>query len=70
MYLFFYDTLVSWAGETAVITSCLWLVGINFLIELIINIVLCPTVARIIKKKSNVIAHFKGIVPVLALYLY
>jgi uncharacterized membrane protein len=50
MYFFFYDTLVSWAGGASIANyMIISLVGINFLIELLINIVLCPTVARIIK---------------------
>ncbi len=48
MYFLFYDTLVAWAGGTTFFVI-IGLVGVNFLIELVINIVLCPTVARIIK---------------------
>ncbi len=48
MYLCFYDTLVSWAGGTT-LALFIGLVLANFLFELITNVVLCPTVARIIK---------------------
>jgi uncharacterized membrane protein len=50
MYLFFFDTLVSWAGGTPLVSYVfIGLAGVNFLVELLINIVLCPVVARIIK---------------------
>jgi uncharacterized membrane protein len=48
MYFFFYDTLVSWAGGVTFF-AIIGLVLTNFLFELITNIILCPTVARIIK---------------------
>ncbi len=54
MYFCFYDTLVSWAGGASLAYFMfIGLVGINFLLELLINIVLCPTVARIIKIGKN-----------------
>jgi len=50
MALFFHDILVAWAaGKELLYYTIIGLVGINFLIELAINVVLCPTVARIIR---------------------
>ncbi len=47
---FFYDTLVAWAGGTQVLVYVFTgLVGINFIIELIINIVLAPVVSAVVK---------------------
>ena len=55
MFLFFKDTLYAWAGDTAVITYILvGLAGLNFLVEFLINIILTPSIVRIvdvIKKK-------------------
>lgn len=48
MYFCFYDILVAWAGGVTFVVI-IGLVIANFLFELITNIVLCPTVARIIK---------------------
>ncbi len=54
MVLFFHDTLVSWAAGTEVFYYMIFtLVGINFLIEFALNLVLCPTIARIIKLKEK-----------------
>lgn len=52
--LFFWDTLVSWAeaanfGNHVVAFMILGLVGINFVIELIVNIVLSPVIVRLIR---------------------
>ena len=47
---FFNDTLVSWAGGTDVMLYVVTgLVGVNFLIELFLNVVLSPAIATIIK---------------------
>jgi uncharacterized membrane protein len=48
--LFFYDTLVAWAGGTQVLAYVFTgLVGINFIVELIINIVLAPVISSVVK---------------------
>lgn len=45
----YYDILVSWAGGTAVFYYMFTvLIGINFLIELAINIVLCPAISAVV----------------------
>lgn len=50
MFIFFKDILYSWAGGTNAVTYVITgLVGINFLIELVINMVLAPAMLRIIK---------------------
>ncbi len=52
LYLFFYDILKSWAagaGQTNLFLFVIvGLVGINFLLELIIDVVLVPVIVRII----------------------
>lgn len=51
MTLFFKDILHQWAGDTDVAYYILiGLIGINFLIELCLNIVLCPLLARNLRK--------------------
>ena len=51
MTLFFKDILHVWAGGTDVAYYMLTgLVGVNFLIELCINVVLCPLLARNLRK--------------------
>ncbi len=54
--VFFVDTLTVWAGGADVFTYILvGLVGINFFIELGVNLVLSPTIVKLIKlgKRSN-----------------
>lgn len=47
MIVFYKDILTAWAGGTDVITYVLLgLTGINFVIEFLINIILCPLVVR------------------------
>ena len=56
MLLFFKDTLAAWAGGSDLLTYIIMgLTGINFLIELGVNLVLSPIVVKIIEavKKSN-----------------
>ena len=49
MLLFFTNTLTSWAGKSDVLTYIiLTLAGLNFIVELIINIILAPAIARIV----------------------
>lgn len=50
MVLLFHKTLVEWAaGQDVIFYLIFGLAGINFLIELAVNVVLCPAVTRIIK---------------------
>ncbi len=52
---FFNSTLVEWAGGTNVMLYIITgLVGINFLIELCLNIVISPAVATIVKAATKV----------------
>lgn len=49
MLLFFVDTLKAWAGDSNVFTYIiLGLAGLNFVVELLINIILTPAIARIV----------------------
>lgn len=53
MTVFYYDTLLEWAGGTAVFYYMFTgLIGINFVIEFLLNLILCPVIAYpIIKTK-------------------
>ncbi len=55
MLLFFKDTLDSWAGGTPIVSYVIFgLTGVNFLIELGVNILLAPaitTIINVIRKK-------------------
>ena len=57
MFLFFRETLFAWAGDTSIVIYVLTvLVGINFIIELLTNIILTPAIVRIVDvvgKKYN-----------------
>ena len=56
MLLFFKDTLAAWAGGSDLLTYIIMgLTGVNFLIELGVNLVLSPIVVKIIEavKKSG-----------------
>lgn len=49
MLLFFGEILTEWAGGTALVTYVIFtLCGVNFLIEMIINVVLSPVILRVI----------------------
>jgi uncharacterized membrane protein len=49
MMLFYMDMLVAWAGGTNVLYFAIFgLAGVNFLLELAVNIVLSPAIMRII----------------------
>ena len=49
MLLFYQPQLQAWAGDTAVATYIVTgLVGVNFLLELGVNLVLSPTITRLI----------------------
>jgi len=50
MICFYRATLVIWAGDTHFLYfAFIGLAGVNFLLELCVNIVLCPAAARVIK---------------------
>lgn len=55
MFFFFNDTLQSWAGGTNVMLYMLTgLVGINFIFELILNVILCPVIGlRVVKNVKS-----------------
>ena len=51
-YVFFLDTVSSWATEQGMSATAfifLGLVGVNFILELVVNIVLSPIVVRILE---------------------
>ncbi len=50
MSLFYIDTLRSWAGGTDVLVYVFTgLIGLNFVVEVLLNVVLCPVIARSLK---------------------
>ncbi len=50
MFLFFKDILASWAGGTNIVTyAIVGLVGVNFIIELVLNVVMAPSLLRVTK---------------------
>lgn len=50
MSIFFKDTLAAWAGGTDVLYYIIFgLTGVNFLVELAVNVVLSPVVVRIVQ---------------------
>lgn len=54
MYFLFNDILVSWAGGTNVLIYTLTgLVGINFLFELLLNVILCPVIGTVVLKNGK-----------------
>ena len=54
MALLYYDTLVAWAGGSGVIYFMFTgLIGVNFVIELLLNIILCPIVTESIFRYSR-----------------
>ena len=56
MFIFFKDTLTVWAGGTDIVYyAIVGLVGINFIIELIINIALSPAVLRVTKAVQKIV---------------
>ena len=49
---FYYDTLVAWAGGTALVYYVITvLVGLNFLLEMAINLVLSSVIVRVVKAR-------------------
>lgn len=48
--LLFHDILIEWAGGTSIVYYFIFsLVGVNFLLEMVVNVVLSPIAVRIIK---------------------
>lgn len=53
MVLFFHDTLVAWAGGSNLVYYIIFgLAGVNFLVELTVNLVLGPVIVRIIHARQ------------------
>lgn len=58
MLVFYKDTLNAWAGGTNIVTYMLvGLAGVNFIIEFLINVILCPIVVRSLRNTK----YFKSI---------
>ncbi len=54
VFLFFRDTLILWAGGKDLLTyAILGLAGINFLVELCVNLILAPIIVRIINARQK-----------------
>lgn len=54
MLLFFMETLKAWAGGSALASYVIFvLVGLNFIVEFIINIVLTPAIVRVVEAVKN-----------------
>ena len=49
MFTFFYSTLEAWTGSSGVLAIIAAMTGVNFVIELLVNIILSSTIVRIIK---------------------
>lgn len=50
---FYYDTLVAWAGGTALVYYVITVqVGLNFLLEMAINLVLSSVIVRVVKART------------------
>jgi len=57
MALFFHDKLVEWAaGANLVYFVFIGLIGLNFLIEMVVNVALSPIIVRIIDARGKEIA--------------
>ena len=57
--LFFFDFIKELAGGSNVYTLMIvGLVGVNFLLELVVNIILSPTIVRLINYADNRYKHF------------
>lgn len=54
VFLFFRDTLTAWAGgKDLVVYAVTGLAGVNFLLELAVNLVLAPVIVRIINARQK-----------------
>lgn len=52
--LFFHDTLVAWAGGTDLVYYIIFgLTGVNFVLELAINLVLSTVIARVVRARKH-----------------
>ena len=52
--LFFHDTLVAWAGGTDLVYYIIFgLTGVNFLLELAINLVLSTVIVRVVGARKH-----------------
>ena len=49
LMIFFRDTLAAWAGETDILLFVIMgLTGVNFLVELGVNMILCPVIVKVL----------------------
>jgi uncharacterized membrane protein len=48
-FLFFWDTAVEWAGTSAVGGVIFFLIGFNWIFEIVLNVVLVPVIVRLLK---------------------
>ena len=54
MFLFYNDILTAWAAGTPILSYMIFgIAGINFMIELVSNLILSPVASRILKIKSK-----------------
>jgi len=55
MILFYSETLKTWgwSGDTSALLFIIGIIGVNFLLEFAVNVVLSPIIARIIKIKAK-----------------
>lgn len=54
MIFFFYGILVEWAGGSSVLYYIIFgMVGLNFILEMLVNIVISPVIVRIIQARAH-----------------
>lgn len=54
MIFFFYGILVEWAGGSSVLYYIIFgMVGLNFILEMLVNIVISPVIVRIIQTRAH-----------------
>ena len=59
MILFFRPTLTEWAGGTDILTFVfLALIGVNFVVEFLINVILCPILSLALSKTKRLRNQF------------
>ncbi len=58
LYFLFYDILLSWAAGTNIMTYMLTgLVGVNFLLELAVNLILSPVIVRLLRARGSMTSN-------------
>lgn len=50
--LFFWDTVSAWAQSTVIVEVIFYLIGFNFLFEMLLNIILAPVILRLVNMKK------------------